>query len=665
MMFSYYDSTKKLLSSVSATVTRSDDKWQFVTLSKTTPDKTVYMMVGIFTNGTVGDVYLSQPMLVFDTKIGDYVPGQYNNNGALATQKITIDGITQSVSKITSDVSAITTRVQTAEGVITTAENDITGLTSQQTQLANQIVTEITDRKNGDTNLLTTAQNYTQSQITSATTSMKTTITQTADGLLAQVEAGNMVTNSEFDPINTTLYTMSSTTGSSLGSVNYVTTNTAFNDWPVVNGSQLISYREGTWYSTVLRPAKAGQPYSASIVAGRISGTATTAFNLRIAFWDTNKKLIKTVSASNLINGVTTKDIAKYSFNNQVAPANTAYVSLVIAHSSDQALDVVGRMMLNPGTTAAPYVPTYGTDATSTVLSLLKDNWSIGITDNVGKIVSGIVGNASQMSLISKNVIIDSPSTQITGTAWINRAMIKDGAIGSAQIGKAAIQTANVGTLDVNVLAGNISSFIQSNWNGIYGSTTIDAYGMKITTSGVTTTFDSMGMDLNMAGENVGGIGVNGMVDMPDTYQGLLFWLNGLGDYMAWAARDNGNQTMNPKVKLAWYRGGSYTRPSDTIAGFNFDDDVQFNNPIHVHGVGSQTLSFMSQTFNNNDYPYLGDSRGKAGFAYGSTETYLLSNGTYYNASRVIRALDNQGTWSIPLNIDSTGTVTKWRNVTT
>ncbi|WP_273715179.1 hypothetical protein, partial [Leuconostoc mesenteroides] len=115
-----------------------------------------------------------------------------------------------------------------------------------------------------------------------------------------------------------------------------------------------------------------------------------------------------------------------------------------------------------------------------TVLSILKDNWSIGISDNIGNITSGIVGNASQMSLISKNVTIDSPNTQIKGTAWIQSAMIANGAIGSAQIGNAAITSAKIADLDVSKITGNVSNFIQSNWNGEYSSTKISSTGMQI-----------------------------------------------------------------------------------------------------------------------------------------------------------------------------------------
>ena len=115
----------------------------------------------------------------------------------------------------------------------------------------------------------------------------------------------------------------------------------------------------------------------------------------------------------------------------------------------------------------------------ATVLSLLKDNWSIGIADNAGAITNGIVGNSTNMSLISNNVVINAPSTQIKGTAWINSAMIGNGAIGTAQIGDASITSAKIMNLDVNKITGNVSNWVLSQWTSATGSkVTIDGNGL-------------------------------------------------------------------------------------------------------------------------------------------------------------------------------------------
>lgn len=443
-----------------------------------------------------GDISFGKPMLVLGNKVGDYVPGPYVNNDKVATQQITINGITNTVSEQGKDLSKITSRVQTAEGSISTAKNDISGLQSSHTQTANQISTEINDRKNGDTNTLTQAKNFTTSSITSSEGGMRSLINQTSDAILARVEATNMVVNSEFDPLDGTWYRIG--TGAPAGAKVFEAwkpeQSGAFQDWPVVNGSRIINYSTGNWYTSTLQVASAGKAYSASIVAGRSPApTVSTALDFRIAFWDGNRALIGTMSSGNIIDGTSYKGIQKYVVENKVAPANTRFVSVVIAHSSGNAADYITRPSLNTGEKASPYTPTYGTNASSTVLSLLKDNWSIGIADNISNITSGIVGNANSMSLISDRVIINAPQTQIKGTAWITSAMIGNGQIGTAQIGDAAITNAKVADLDVNKLTGNVSNFIQSNWNGKFASTTIDNSGMSITAGNTVTKFDSNG----------------------------------------------------------------------------------------------------------------------------------------------------------------------------
>ena len=426
----------------------------------------------------------------------DWSPALEDIEYKFATQKISIDGLTTTVSAQGDNLNSVMGRVITAEGSIETAKNDITGLQSTQTQTANQLATEISDRQTGDTNALMQAKDFTTSSISSSEGGMRSLITQTSDAILARVEATNMVVNSEFDPLDGTWYRI--TGGAPAGAKVFEAwkpeQSGAFQDWPVVNGSRIINYSTGNWYTSTLQVASAGKAYSASIVAGRSPApTVSTALDFRIAFWDGNRALIGTMSSGNIIDGTSYKGIQKYVVENKIAPANTRFVSVVIAHSSGNATDYITRPSLNIGEKASPYAPTYGTNASSTVLALLKDNWSIGIADNIRNITSGIVGNANSMSLISDRVIINAPQTQIKGTAWINRAMIGDGQIGTAQIGDAAITNAKVADLDVNKLTGNVSNFIQSNWNGKYASTTIDGSGMLVNGGNTTTKFDTTG----------------------------------------------------------------------------------------------------------------------------------------------------------------------------
>lgn len=92
-----------------------------------------------------GDV-LSQPMLVYSSTIGNYVPGSYNNNNKVAAQQITLDSITNVVSD---PATGLTKRVQTAEGSISTVQSNVSDLQSKQTQTASGLTTEISNRATG------------------------------------------------------------------------------------------------------------------------------------------------------------------------------------------------------------------------------------------------------------------------------------------------------------------------------------------------------------------------------------------------------------------------------------------------------------------------------------------------------------------------------------
>lgn len=498
----FIDSTGKSTNNMYSWDSTIGGGWTTKTLPNVSvPSGTVQLVID-FETREGSQMYLSQPMVVFSQTVGDYVQGNYNNNAKIASQQVTIDGITDTVSKQGTSINSVTQRVTTAEGTLTTATDNISGLQTKQTTTANQVTQEIADRKTGDNNTLQSSKDFTTSSITSYDKGVQTQLTQTASGILAQVEATNMVVNSEFDPLNGTWYQLvgSGAVNSTVGTAWSPTTTPSFSDWAVVDGSTLLTYAVGTWFTTALAPAGAGRAYSASIVAGRPTAPSTsTALDLRIGFWDANKKLISNASSGNIIDGTAYKGIDKYKVENKVAPANTKYVSVIIAHSSASATDIIGRPMLNNGTTVSPYVATFGNTSSSTVLSLFKDNWSIGINDNIGGIVSGIVGSASQMSLISKKVVIDSPSTQITGTAWINSAMIQNGSIVNADIADATITNAKIATLDVAKITGDVSSFIQSNWNGTYGSTTITSSGMEVKTTSADAIFDANGVTIYTA----------------------------------------------------------------------------------------------------------------------------------------------------------------------
>ncbi|WP_430495732.1 phage tail protein [Leuconostoc mesenteroides] len=560
----------------------------------------------------------------------DWTPAPEDVDNKITTQKITIDGITNTVSSQETNINQLTSRVQTAEGNLSTATDNISGLQTKQTQTANQISQEISDRTKGDSNTLQSSKDFTQSSITSAVSGLNSTISQTANGILAQVETQNMITNSEFDPNNVGWYSMTASIGSTIGGAWNTTATPSFLDWPAAGGSKLVNYNVAAWYTSELKTASAGKVFSGSIVAGRaVAPAQSTALDLRIAFWDKNKALLATSSAGNIIDGAAYKGLAKYVVENKTAPTGTLYVSLMIAHSS-AANDIIGRPMLNIGTTVAPYTPTTATTSSSTILSLLKDNWSIGIADNVNAITSGIVGNNSSMSLISKNVIIDSPSTQITGTAWIKTAMIADGQISTAKIGDASITSAKISELDVNKLTGNVSNFIQSNWNGLYGSTYITSDGMTVSSGSTTTSFGSQGMRITMASS--GGVVIQGANKSNGTQTGVLIGMNVGSTFTSFGFQSSSNYLYNDEMVIL--KTGSQAAGDYNIGGgVAFNHNVSFMDNIYMkYGKGfygkwgdpQQAIFF--QTINSG-IPAIMHISG-AGIAFGHKgDLYMLSHG--------------------------------------
>lgn len=71
----YYDSSKNYISQSSTGNSGKITAWTRRTLSATTPTNTAYVSFAFGTNGSAGTTSYSQPMLVFDTTVGDYVKG--------------------------------------------------------------------------------------------------------------------------------------------------------------------------------------------------------------------------------------------------------------------------------------------------------------------------------------------------------------------------------------------------------------------------------------------------------------------------------------------------------------------------------------------------------------------------------------------------------------
>lgn len=535
-------------------------------------------------------------------------------------------------------------------------QNEVTAKINQKVANGEALLKqEITDRETGDSNTLQAGKDFTTSQITSYDTGMQSRLTQVSEGIMAQVSSTNLITDSSF--VNATSnWTLS-------GDVS----------WKVDNENMRKGVRVAVFNSgDVVFDRKTATLTSTPIYTMNLGGTQFYASIDVYAKSFGSSAYMKAEIVQKNSSGTTTKSTAiGGSFDTPMNDWNTYTADVTLDSETTQlylqitqygggrvyvSRPYLGSTKLNTG----DYIPGASTDNTST-LKLFNNFFAFGIQSNTGEIISGINGDSSGLIITGKKITVSGDTTFI-GNNFMDGAIIKNASIGSAQIADAAITNAKISNLDVNKLSGNVSSFIQTNWNGKYGSTTIDANGMTVDTSGITTRFGSYGMTLNMTGESVGGIGVQGLTGQPSDYQGLAFWLDGNAEYMAWGARDNGATSGNPVLKLSWFRNTS--APSGSYSGFNFDDDVIFNQKINVPGATGGKFAFGTKNFQNANYAYFGNDGMNSGIAYGSVSMYVISNNTYYNLTRVIKALDGLGAVKIPSAINSDGTVAKWFNVT-
>lgn len=535
-------------------------------------------------------------------------------------------------------------------------QNEVTAEINQKVANGEALLKqEITDRETGDSNTLQAGKDFTTSQITSYDTGMQSRLTQVSEGIMAQVSSTNLITDSSF--VNATAnWTLS---GDVSWKINNEIMRKGVRAATFDNGSTNFDRKTSTLTSTPIYTMNlGGTQFYASIDIYAQSFGSSAYMKAEIV----QKNSSGTTTKSTAIGG--SFDTAMTDWNTYTAditldPATTQLYLQVTQYGGGKvsiARPYLGSTKLNSG----DYIPGASTDNTST-LKLFNNFFAFGIQSNTGEIISGINGDSSGLIITGKKITVSGDTTFI-GNNFMDGAIIKNASIGSAQIADAAITNAKISNLDVNKLSGNVSSFIQTNWNGKYGATTIDANGMTVDTSGITTKFGSYGMTLNMTGESVGGIGVQGLTGQPSDYQGLAFWLDGNAEYMAWGARSDGATAGNPTLKLSWFRISS--APSGAYSGFNFDDDVIFNKGINVPGTTNRRIIFATKNFQNYDYPYFGDSQGGAGWAFGGSQTYMISGTTYYNATKVIAALNGIGAAKIPTAINSDGTVKTWANVT-
>ncbi|WP_372487016.1 phage tail protein [Lactiplantibacillus plantarum] len=329
---------------------------------------------------------------------------------------------------------------------------------------------------------------------------------------------------------------------------------------------------------------------------------------------------------------------------NQTPPAGAAYVALHVDVNGGGHLAVIAPMLVNAASVGS-YVPD---NASWTEFQQTASDINLKVSKD---------GVVNAVNISPEGISIYGNKLHITAATYIDNAVIKDAMIANLNANKltaGSINAANINVYNINganIVANSITANqLQAGSLLIALNSTMQT--MRIGTDGLYTTDNK--------GDGVGHIHTNSVVGHPDVY-GLNFDLDATGDYMGWGAKNRGDPNGTYAIKLGWYRSDT-ANTIGNIKGFVFSDQVTLNGGIQVSGA-YQNLGFGTSTFNNNThYPYFGSTGMKAGLAYGSTDTYLISDGKYADMTKVIFALQGIGDAYIPVKL-SDGKITSYVKV--
>ena len=651
------------------------------------PNGAYYARVFYEFRGT-GTARFTQPMLVFADHVGDYVPGNYNNNARVTALELDVNGIHGTVNDPKKGLSATwdlasngqtlavqaqkdaktadgkavaaqkdaTTAVTTAKGTqttVTSVQKDVKDVQSKQTQTANQLTTEIKDRQNGDTNTLTQAKNFTSSSITKSETGLRTEIQQSASGVVAQVQYVNRLFNTQFTPdlvgwnvanngaggFNNNFYRSYLRNGETVVGVNTTNVTTKYYAYfeqdvalPGNNGNTVVSL---TWDAKT----------------NTMNNYANLWINFRKADGTDIDKVLKRWDTP------VGKGWQTQKWENISVPKDADHI-----HVSFQTREGTNAYLSRPMLTFTPKAQTYmpgGYHSTSTVLELFDGRFALGIKNNTGKIISGINGDSSGLSIVGKKITI-SGDTTFLGKNFMDGALIKN----------ASIDSAKIKNLEVDKLTGNTTNFVKSSWDNAYGDKLfINSYNIVFFTNSMrSATTISEGRihmakynDYTKITESVGGI-KHSLYPRTQNQDYLNIYLDGWGtqgghgsgaadhggDGILFSVSDGAVQKDGPGTRLLEWDNELLASTQGLKKGWHFWDftEVKGEDFMVTPKSAYQGLRIGSYNYNGTTYPtIMGDQmKGNGpGILMGSTELYFLYKKHVYPLSKILSG----ATWKV------------------
>ncbi|MGP9049972.1 phage tail protein [Lactiplantibacillus plantarum] len=339
--------------------------------------------------------------------------------------------------------------------------------------------------------------------------------------------------------------------------------------------------------------------------------------------------------------------INKYTATFTTGPTETqAYIRLDNGGSTNgqSAGSYFAELKLEQGSIATPY-----TRVSSGEVQITSDNINLKVSKD---------GVINAINISPEGTSIYGNKLRITAATYIDNAVIKDAMIANLSANKltaGSINAANINVYNINganIVANSISADkLQAGSMLIAMNSTLQT--LKVGTDGLYTT--------NNSGTFIGKIHANNLIEHPGDW-GLHFDLSSNAQYMAWGAQNEGDPNGGYVVKFGWTRNssaGDFTMP---WGGFWFNDNVMLHKNLRFNGGGIdvdgayQLMKFAWIEMNGTKYPFFGGSALKAGWLFGSSETYLVRDGGIINASKILGILNGQH-YKFIKDLNSNGTV--------
>ena len=133
---------------------------------------------------------------------------------------------------------------------------------------------------------------------------------------------------------------------------------------------------------------------------------------------------------------------------------------------------------IEKGRVATDWSPAPEDMATQAQFTVLNDQINLRVKE--GDVMSQINIEAGRTLIQSKRLLLNATNTVITGTAWMDGAVIANASMDGATIKDATIGSAKIVNLDVGKIVGETANFVRAGFNSISSTTSIDANGLSI-----------------------------------------------------------------------------------------------------------------------------------------------------------------------------------------